>query len=219
MHTPTPKQMMYNHDQIVDIFRHHHHFIGARCSQCRKTSNVAAPGSGWFCPCGQFNVQFFNGNGEMAFDQPHYGPTREAIREGAVQAGAEQMDTKIQEVEVLKRAKALLFPKDSPVEGMVRPGFFLHHGNPYANVAMVQEGDEVKPTVFWFPFAKAFTVSAALSRVTGITYGGDFPLVPNPTCLIERLCLCLDAESTLHILDREIAWRQLIVDEFNAVEA
>jgi hypothetical protein len=59
-----------------------HGYSGESCSACRKTSNVETGGSGWWCPCGHFNLLCWSGMKNMPHARPDYGPADAEIRAG-----------------------------------------------------------------------------------------------------------------------------------------
>lgn len=78
----TAAEVDYTSDQIRQAVSNHRYMgWGAEsCGSCRKTANVLAGGPGWFCPCGQYNVQSWS-HRQFPHEAPDYGPSGPKIRE------------------------------------------------------------------------------------------------------------------------------------------
>jgi len=78
----TAKQMGFKIRDIIYACRYwanFNGFTGERCGHCKKTANVLAGSSGWFCPCGHHNVLSFHGC-NIPHARPDCGPTRRKLR-------------------------------------------------------------------------------------------------------------------------------------------
>ena len=68
-------------DEIVEAilsWRNWPGFTAERCT-CGKTANVLGRGPGWFCVCGEFNVQCHYGM-IIPHDNPHLGPDKHVFK-------------------------------------------------------------------------------------------------------------------------------------------
>ena len=88
----TEEDFQYTHEQIVEaatVWANFNGFSGESCSECRKTANVLAGGSSWFCVCGHCNYQSFRHN-QIPHENPDLGPTGSLIKEGLDAARKQQ---------------------------------------------------------------------------------------------------------------------------------
>jgi len=67
--------------EMSDTWQNYNGFTGETCGKCKKTANVFAYGAGWFCDCGNYNVQSFS-SFQIPHENPDIGTPRSVIAEG-----------------------------------------------------------------------------------------------------------------------------------------
>lgn len=89
----TERDFEWTRDKIVEAattWANFNGFTAEICFHCKKTANVLAGGSGWFCVCGVYNCEAWDNN-QIPHEDPDLGPTGALIHEAIALARTKRL--------------------------------------------------------------------------------------------------------------------------------